>query len=208
MISSLPHPLLAAITATLLATAVVRHETGETIAATFGLHALAATIATAAVAFLGGTLDAGLYVGAFATLCVAVARVDAHTLIIPDALVLGLSAIALIAPFRPTLAEQAFGAVVMGAVFVGVRQWHFAARSREGLGLGDVKLAIVIGAALGANMALLAAGIAAAGMALWMVLRGAVQGNLHDDATQAVAPFGVGLAGALGVAVAAVAITQ
>jgi leader peptidase (prepilin peptidase)/N-methyltransferase len=171
-----------------------------------GQHAFVSASALGLVSLAGASLEACLFVSAFATLCIAVARIDAHKFIIPDALVFGLGAIAALAPFRPPLADQMIGAIVMGGVFFGVRYAYFAKRGVEGLGLGDVKLAIVIGAAVGVEMALLVAGLAAACMAAWLLVRTQALVRSGQPATLLAAPFGVGLAGALGVAVAVVAI--
>ena len=85
-------PLIAALLAIGLATMMTRHELRAGLAGTLVVHVVIAAITAATILLAGGAWGAGLYVGAFATLCVAVARIDARELIIPDALVLGLSA--------------------------------------------------------------------------------------------------------------------
>jgi leader peptidase (prepilin peptidase)/N-methyltransferase len=86
-------------------------------------------------------------------LMVAGADVDARTSLLPDlvtlgAVVTGLIAAALLDPFDPwpVLGEAAARAAILATSLLLVR-WSYAwLRGREGLGLGDVKLAAGIGA--------------------------------------------------------------
>lgn len=163
------------------------------------LHALAA-FATSAVLWAGGkTMADALHVGALVTVCLAIARIDLAKLIIPDALVLALAALAVTVPTHPPLQDQLTAAVIMGAMFLGVRLGYRALRGVEGLGLGDVKLAAVIGASLGLDTAMLATGVAAALTAVWtaapVLSTGRRTGTPVTLRTQT--PFGVGLAAAL-----------
>jgi leader peptidase (prepilin peptidase)/N-methyltransferase len=106
-----------------------------------GLLAIAVSLVT--VPHGGGLLGAGL-----ALVMIAIARIDARDLIIPNTLVvatlaLGLCNAALTAPAG--IVDGLWSAIVRGAAFallffalqIGYR-WL---RRREGLGLGDVKLA-------------------------------------------------------------------
>jgi leader peptidase (prepilin peptidase) / N-methyltransferase len=118
------------------------------------LHAATALVTAALIWALGhGPADAWR-VGALVSVCLAIARIDLAKLIIPDTLVLGLATLALTAPLHISIIEQIIGAVVMTAVFLGVRFAYRAWRGVEGLGLGDVKLAAVMGASLGLDNAL------------------------------------------------------
>jgi leader peptidase (prepilin peptidase)/N-methyltransferase len=112
-----------------------------------------------------GILGAGL-----ALLMVAIAVIDARLLIIPNELNAGALALALVhaAALAPDalLASMALaalrGAVTM-LLFLALRLGYRRLRGREGLGLGDVKLAFVAGAWLDWIMIPVAIEIAAAG---------------------------------------------
>ena len=122
---------------------------GETAAvAAIGVLAVAAVVASLAVApGLAGVLGAAL-----ALIVIAIAVIDARRFIIPDeltlaALVLGLANAALdawpepwSAVFASVGAAALRGAVLAGAFFA-LRAVYARLRGREGLGLGDVKLA-------------------------------------------------------------------
>lgn len=137
-------------------------------------------------------------VSALATACAAIAAIDMRKMIVPDVLVLVLAVLAFVAPFRPTPMEQLVGAIVLGALFVGVRGLYYWLRATEGLGLGDVKLAIVSGALLGAHCALLAVAAAAVLTAAWLALHGRRYAHAQSaDIASIEAPFGVGIAAAL-----------
>jgi leader peptidase (prepilin peptidase) / N-methyltransferase len=94
----------------------------------------------------------GMWGAGLAVLMVAIAVIDARRFIIPDeltaaALVLGLAYAAALDPdawlsaVAWTLARGAAPAAVFFAVRAGYRRW----RGRDGIGLGDVKLAAVAG---------------------------------------------------------------
>jgi leader peptidase (prepilin peptidase)/N-methyltransferase len=125
---------------------------------------------------------------AFAAVVIAVVFTDLDHLIIPDSLVIaGLTAaviseaIAVIhgAPLLSVavpgtglrLPRVVAGGVLGLLVFVGVRGFSQLLFRREGMGLGDVKLAAAIGAMLGPGLALLSFGLAiAAGATLGILL--------------------------------------
>jgi leader peptidase (prepilin peptidase) / N-methyltransferase len=133
----------------------------------------------------------------------AIAVSDAARFIIPDALSLPLIPIGLLAIYLlqgpdsdPSVVLEHTAASVFGAALLyGVREAYFYLRDREGLGLGDVKLAAVAGAWTGfqgmTNVLLvgciLALSSAAAAM-LW-------QRRLLTGTTEM--PFGVFLAAAI-----------
>jgi leader peptidase (prepilin peptidase)/N-methyltransferase len=115
------------------------------------------TIVLAAAAALAASLlllpDArGVAGGGLALLMIAIAVIDARRFIIPDE----LSAAALALGFvhavlqdgdgiMPALALAALRGVVLGSCFWGLRIAYARLRGREGIGLGDVKLAAVAG---------------------------------------------------------------
>lgn len=115
----------------------------------------------------------------------AIAAVDARRFTIPDALSLPAIPLGLLAsghlvvPWSGSLAapDHVIGAILGGAIFWLVREAYWRLRGREGLGLGDVKLAAAAGAWTGwqdlPDVVLLAA-LAALGLAL---LRALVQRN-------------------------------
>jgi hypothetical protein len=87
---------------------------------------------------------------------IAIAAVDAREFIIPNKLVLvgvllGLADAALTSPQQPAaaVAQAALRAFVFALVFFLFRAAYRRWRGREGIGLGDVKLAAVGGAWLG-----------------------------------------------------------
>jgi leader peptidase (prepilin peptidase) / N-methyltransferase len=112
-----------------------------------------AAVATAAASIiaapgLGGVTGAGL-----ACLMVAIAAVDARRFIIPDelsaaALALGLADAAIRQPdaIGATLADAVLRAAVTAGLFFGLWAAYRRLRRRDGIGLGDVKLAGVAGA--------------------------------------------------------------
>ena len=121
-------------------------------------NAAAGLVATAAVAGslaaspdVHGVLGAGL-----ALLMLAVAVIDAQSFIIPNELTAAALALALVSAGLQDpsgLIDGVVWSVVRGAAlagcFLAVRAVYRLIREREGLGLGDVKLAAVAGAWLG-----------------------------------------------------------
>ncbi|WP_315833189.1 A24 family peptidase [Bradyrhizobium prioriisuperbiae] len=113
-------------------------------------------VGTVAVALLSATTlpwpdaIASTVLGA---LMIAGADVDARNFLLPNtvtggAVLCGLAAAAALEPFDPWLGftTAAGGALVVGAALWLVRWIHARIRGREGIGLGDVKLAAAIGA--------------------------------------------------------------
>uniref|UniRef100_UPI003784D5C5 prepilin peptidase n=1 Tax=Methylocella sp. TaxID=1978226 RepID=UPI003784D5C5 len=98
----------------------------------------------------------------------AAAVTDARAFIIPDELnlamaALGFAAAAVDAPYAPgaAMAEAAARGAALGLAFLGLRALYRLWRGREGLGLGDVKLAAVAGVWLGWTIVPLAVELAA-----------------------------------------------
>lgn len=177
-----------------IAMLVARRELEQTPWLLLGAVPCMATV----IAFLvTGDIGVATCMGALATACAVIAAVDARKMIVPDALVLTLGAVAYVAPFRPAAMEQIVGAIVLGALFVGVRAAHYWVRRAEGLGLGDVKLAIMSGALLGAQGALAATAAAAILTAMWMALWARRYAPAGGGVMSVEAPFGVGLSAAL-----------
>jgi leader peptidase (prepilin peptidase)/N-methyltransferase len=119
-----------------------------------GLAALAVALVVVSILAapgLPGYLGAGL-----ALIVLAIATIDARFFIIPNELSAAGLALALVnaAALAPhAMAEAVALAALRGAVlallFFGLRALYRKARGREGIGLGDVKLAGVAGAWLG-----------------------------------------------------------
>jgi leader peptidase (prepilin peptidase)/N-methyltransferase len=141
-----------------------------------------------------GVLGAGL-----ALLMAAIARIDARYLLIPNelnaaALALALVHAAALAPLA--LIESMVWAGVRGTLtmllFLALRLGYRRLRGRDGLGLGDVKLAFVAGAWLDWTMIPVAVEIAAGG-ALLAYLAWRALGKQAIDVTTRL-PFGLFLA--------------
>ena len=108
--------------------------------------------ATAAASFAAAPGGANLFGAALAVLMAAIAIVDAHRFIIPDrlslaAFLLGLAAAAQrdLEDMPASIAMAAIRGVVLALVFLALREIYRRLRQRQGIGLGDVKLAAVAG---------------------------------------------------------------
>jgi leader peptidase (prepilin peptidase) / N-methyltransferase len=144
-----------------------------------GLVAVVAIVASVLAApGPGGWLGAGL-----GLLMLAISVIDARHFIIPNALTaaaLGLALANAGVQGRDTAWESILDAIlraaVLAAIFLAVRAIYHRIRQREGIGLGDVKLAGVAGAWLGWTTIPIAVEIAAlaaiAGYGLRQFLRG------------------------------------
>jgi leader peptidase (prepilin peptidase)/N-methyltransferase len=169
--------------------------------AALGLLAFAAAVASLLlVPGLRGWLGAAL-----ALVVVVIAAIDARRFIIPNELsalgfALALAHAWVSAPDAglEAVAWAVLRGVILALLFLGLREGYRRLRGREGIGLGDVKLAGVAGAWLDWIAALLAIEIAAlsalAFFALWYVLGGR---KVH---TASRVPFGAFLAPAIWVA--------
>jgi leader peptidase (prepilin peptidase) / N-methyltransferase len=127
---------------------------------------------------------------AFAAVIIAVVFTDLDHMIIPDALVVSgvvvgvvngalpagpLPSLSLpgLADPLPRLGAVAVGAVLGPIVFLLMRAFSQLLFRREGMGLGDVKLAAAIGAMLGPTLALLSFGlavVAGAGLGIFLIV--------------------------------------
>jgi leader peptidase (prepilin peptidase) / N-methyltransferase len=173
----------------------------------WGTAALCAAAASVVAApGWGGVLGGGLAVA-----MIAIAAVDAREFIIPNKLVmagvlLGLADAALTGQRQPAaaVAQAALRAFVLALVFFLFRAAYRRWRGREGIGLGDVKLAAVGGAWLAWGAAGLAIDFAALS-ALAAVLIGMLLGRSFSATTRV--PFGLFFAPAIWIAWLLVEIT-
>lgn len=165
------------------------------------LGAIAVACAAASVAIADGVR--GLLGAGLALLMLTIALIDARRYIIPNELTLAALALALVqaALLDPSPATAILQATLRGAalglIFFAIRQTYSRARGRDGLGLGDVKLAGVAGAWLGWTaipIAVEIAALSALGLYLVRYLRGRAL-----RATQRI-PFGLFLAPAIWIA--------
>jgi leader peptidase (prepilin peptidase) / N-methyltransferase len=164
-----------------------------------------AGVATAAASMivvpgLRGVAGAGL-----ACLMVAIAAVDARRFIIPDelsaaALVIGLVHAAIQFPdgIAEAVAVAALRGAVMALAFFGLWAAYRRLRGREGIGLGDVKLAGVAGVWLDWTSIPIAVEIAALAALAICLARWLVSGRAIRATTRL--PFGLFLAPAIWIA--------
>src|SRR3981081_65283 len=94
----------------------------------------------------------GVAGGGLALLMIAIAVVDARRFIIPDELTIAALALGFVHAalqdtdaIMPSLATAALRGAVLALAFWGLRSAYGRRRGREGIGLGDVKLAGVAG---------------------------------------------------------------
>jgi leader peptidase (prepilin peptidase) / N-methyltransferase len=133
-------------------------------------------------------------------LMVAGAEVDARTCLLPDVVTYGATAAGICAaaldqtyPWQAMAAASA-RAIVVALVLAALRWCYARLRGREGLGLGDVKLAAAVGAWLPVEAIPLCFGLAAGG-ALLTVMFTHARGAAVDASTKI--PFGAFLCPAL-----------
>jgi leader peptidase (prepilin peptidase) / N-methyltransferase len=174
---------------------VARRKIGFAVA-TWGLAALCGTVASIVIApGFPGILGAAL-----AVVMIAIAAIDAQRFLIPNELVvvglsLGMLNAFVVGPQPVTAAAAAaLRAFVLAFASFVFRAGYRYIRRREGLGMGDVKLAGVAGAWLGWMGAGLAIDMAALS-ALAGVLISALRGQRFDHATRI--PFGLFFAPAI-----------
>jgi prepilin signal peptidase PulO-like enzyme (type II secretory pathway) len=108
------------------------------------VEALTALLVVACVAVYGVTPDAALAAG-FCAVLVTLSVIDARLRIVPNRIVLPAAAVALVAhtAIDPSLTWLSWSLAAAGALFVIVLAYP------KGLGMGDVKLALLLGAVLG-----------------------------------------------------------
>ncbi len=137
--------------------------------------------------------------GALALIAIAIAVIDMRFFIIPNELSAAAFVLALVnaAVLAPAEAWSAAGfallrGAVLGLLFYGLRALYRRVRGREGLGLGDVKLAAVAGAWLDWMTAPIAIEIAALAAIAVFAVRYFAGGQTLDTAAKF--PFGLFLA--------------
>jgi leader peptidase (prepilin peptidase)/N-methyltransferase len=160
-----------------------------------GFMALAIIVASiGAVPGLVGILGAG-----FGVLMLTIAVIDARHLIIPDALTLAAFVLAVAAAAAQQEWDGVVMAVLRGAVvalgFLAVRAGYQWLRGRQGIGLGDVKLAGVAGAWLTWTMLPVAIEIAALAALAGYAVRRLAGGRAVQRFTRV--PFGLFFAPAI-----------
>jgi leader peptidase (prepilin peptidase)/N-methyltransferase len=145
---------------------------------------------------LAGLLGAGL-----GFVMIAIAAFDARYFIIPNkfsgaAVALGLAAAttAQEANIAASVVSAILRGIILASLFYAFRLLYRSLRGREGMGLGDVKLAGVAGVWLGWIAVALAIDIAALA-ALGMVLLGALRGHRFTGSSKV--PFGLFFAPAI-----------
>lgn len=169
------------------------------------LHIAAVGIAATAtvIASLSASPDAHGALGAgLGLLMLAIAIVDARSFIIPNELSAAALALALVNAAMQDFAGGVEGiawsglrGMALAACFLAVRTAYYRIRGREGIGLGDVKLAGVAGAWLGWTAMPIAVEIAALVALASYVLRQVIGGR-RVRATGRL-PFGLFLAPAI-----------
>lgn len=164
------------------------------------IAAYAACGACVVVSVVAAPWRSGVLGGALAIVMLAIAAIDARYFIIPDQLVLAGLALGLVdAAVAPEQAESGFWlavlrAGVVAALFFAFRTAYRRIRHREGIGLGDVKLAAVAGLWLSWMGTAIAVDIAALS-ALAAVLISVLRGRRISGATRV--PFGLFFAPAI-----------
>jgi len=112
----------------------------------------ALAVAACAVSLIVAPGVAGFLGAALALIAIAIAVIDARYFIIPNELSAACFALALVyaAATEPQALQAVFFAALRGAVlallFFGLREGYRRLRGRDGIGLGDVKLAGCAGA--------------------------------------------------------------
>jgi leader peptidase (prepilin peptidase) / N-methyltransferase len=175
-----------------------------------GLSVESVTVAVAAVSMAAASMLVvpgwrGVAGAGLACLMIGIAAVDARRFIIPDefsaaAFVLGLVAAALELPDAPgaAVATAALRGIVTALALFGLWAAYRRLRGREGIGLGDVKLAGVAGAWLDWPSIPLAFEIAALAALAACLARWLVSGRGIRATTRL--PFGLFLAPAIWIA--------
>ena len=166
---------------------------------------IAAAIATAAASMIVVPGGRGVAGAGLACLVIAIAAVDARRFIIPDeltaaALALGLADAAIRHPdgIGEALALAALRGAIVAASFFGLWALYRRLRGREGIGLGDVKLAGVAGAWLDWPSIPIAIEIAALAALAVCLVRWLALGRAINATTRL--PFGAFLAPAIWIA--------
>jgi leader peptidase (prepilin peptidase)/N-methyltransferase len=162
---------------------------------------VAITIATCVVSLIAAPGLPGFFGAALALIAIAIAVIDARWFIIPNELSAAAFALALLyaGATEPQRLQAVFFATLRGAVlailFLALREGYRRLRGRDGIGLGDVKLAGVAGAWLSWLAMPIAIEIAALAAIAVFAVRHYVAGRPLDTALKF--PFGLFLAPAI-----------
>jgi leader peptidase (prepilin peptidase)/N-methyltransferase len=167
------------------------------IAPTIAVGIVAVAVSMAAAHGAAGWLGAGL-----ALVMLAIAVVDGRSFLIPDplnfaGLALGIVNSAVLGrnDMGAALADAVLRAAVLALSFLALRLMYVRLRGRQGIGLGDVKLAAVAGAWLGWSVMPIAVEIAAlSALAIYMLRRYALRRPLRPTSRL---PFGLYFAPAI-----------
>jgi leader peptidase (prepilin peptidase)/N-methyltransferase len=166
---------------------------------------LMAAVTTAAASVIAVPGLAGVAGAGLACVMVAIAAVDARRFIIPDelsaaALALGLGHVAIAHPdaIGEALAAAALRGGVMAMLFFALWAGYRRLRGRDGIGLGDVKLAGVAGVWLDWTSLPIAVEIAALAALAVCLVRSVAFGRRISAGTRL--PFGLFLAPAIWIA--------
>ncbi|MCB1037383.1 MAG: prepilin peptidase [Acidobacteria bacterium] len=115
----------------------------------------------------------------FLCILLLLAFIDLEHLILPDRLTLAGAALGFVLfrwlPWRGSLVDHLVGAALGPALLLGLYGLWFLIRRAEGLGLGDVKMMILVGAFLGwrgSLMTLFLGTLTAMAVALWLMATG------------------------------------
>ena len=182
----------AAVSAIALAASAARRDLGVTLSVAIPTLVVFTCLVAAALFSSGVKLSGAVVFSALLTTCALIAEIDRRSHLVPNPLVLAVALLAVASPFGDPLWLQATGAVLLGLLFLGVRQGFAALRIDDALGLGDVKLAAAIGAFLGPEPGLLAVAFAGCATIAVVSLRPRPAGEAATLAG-AGAPFGIGL---------------
>jgi leader peptidase (prepilin peptidase)/N-methyltransferase len=160
---------------------------------------------TIALSFAVAPGAPGAFAAALGLIMLLIALVDARRFIIPNELVVtaaSLGVLYLVIDERDallaTLVAAGLRALVLGLLFLGLRQFYLYWRGRDGLGLGDVKLAACAGLWLDWPAIPIAVEIAALA-AIGVYVLGHVAGRRRIHAATRL-PFGLFLAPAIWIA--------
>lgn len=155
-------------------------ECAGSIPVRYPLVELATGVVLAAAVWRWGVSWSAVVSAVFACAMLVLAVVDLEFRILPNAITVPGIAAGLLASLvdpRVRFVDAAIGAVVGGGLLYGVAWLYLAARGREGMGMGDVKMIAMVGAFLGWQGALLTVFLGAllgsvAGVAVLAVRRG------------------------------------
>ncbi|MDX2178023.1 MAG: prepilin peptidase [Bryobacteraceae bacterium] len=188
-------------------------ECGSRISARYPLIELFTALAFASAVWRYGETGEALRLAIFSAILIVLFFSDAECYILPDEFTLGGAAVgwalatlipwragivSLLLPFDRLPAGEALADALIGGALPAAMLWSLGGiyervRGREGLGFGDVKMMLTLGAFMGLEGALLATIAGSLAGSLWGLARMAVKGR---DAALDELPFGSFLAAA------------